>query len=175
MDADSLRQRLDDPAVQLVDVRFPNEWDAGRLPGAVHIQSDYIYDRLDELDRDRLVLAVCRTGSRSATVVEMLSGEGFRSENLEGGLTAWVEAGGELVDSAGGPGRIVDPEPPPDERPEHVQALEASFLDALFAVQEYFGEEEATEEEIREFLKNRLVGEGRTPEEADRILDGRDA
>lgn len=173
MDVEALRSRLADPGIQLVDVRLPNEWEAGHLPGAVHIQSDYLYDRLGELDRDRLVLAVCRTGSRSATAVEILQSEGFRSENLDGGLTAWVDSGGQLVGTHGEAGYIVDPEAPPDDRPEHVRALEASFLDALFSVQEYFGDEEATEDEIREFLKNRLIGEGKTPEEADRILDGK--
>lgn len=170
MDAETLRQRLDE--VQVVDVRWPNEWEAGRLDGAVHIPSDYLYDHLDELDRDRPIVAVCRSGSRSSTAVDVLRSEGFEADNLEGGLEAWVAAGQPLRAPDGGPGQVVEGEPPPDDRPEHVQALEASFLDAVFAVQEYFGEEEASEEEIREFLRNRLIGEGRTPAEADRILDG---
>lgn len=158
--------------MQVVDVRWPNEWEAGHLEGAVLIPADYLYERLDELDRHRPVVAVCRTGSRSASSVELLRGEGFEADNLDGGVVGWAEEGHPLVAADGGPGRVVDPEPPPDDRPEEVRVLEASFLDAVFAVQEYFGDEEPSEEEVREFLRNRLIGEGRSPEEADRILDG---
>ena len=35
---------------QVVDVRYPNEWEAGHIDGAVHIPGDYIFDRVAELD-----------------------------------------------------------------------------------------------------------------------------
>lgn len=170
MDVRTLQERRSD--VQILDVRWPNEWEAGHLDGAAHIPSDYLYDHLDELDRSRPFVAVCRTGRRSATAVDILRSEGFEAENLEGGLEAWAAAGLPLVAADGTAGRVVEPQPPADDRPEHLRQLEGAYLDALFAVHEYFGDRDASEEEVRAFLRNRLIGEGRSPEEADRILDG---
>jgi len=47
MDPEALHERLD--KFQVVDVRYPNEWEAGRINGAVHIPVDYLYEREDEL------------------------------------------------------------------------------------------------------------------------------
>lgn len=160
--------------MQLVDVRWPNEWEAGRIEGAVHIPADYLFDEIETLDRARPVVAVCRSGDRSARVVAQFCDEGFDADGLEGGLLAWVAAGFTLVDAEGGRGRVVEGEPPVDERPAEMRQLEASYLDALFAVQEYFGDEEPADDQVRAFLRNRLIGEGRSPSEADRILDGPD-
>ena len=57
-----------------------------------------------------------------------------------------------------------------DDRPEEMQELEKEFLDTAFAVQEHFGDREPSEEELRSFLRDRLVDEGRSPEEADAVI-----
>lgn len=54
MDAKVLERRKDE--VQVVDVRWPNEWEAGHIAGAVHIPVEELDDRLDELDRSRPVV-----------------------------------------------------------------------------------------------------------------------
>jgi CBS domain-containing protein len=51
-----------------------------------------------------------------------------------------------------------------------VARLEKEFMDTIEAAQEHFGDREPSEEELRRFLRDRLVSEGRTPEEADRFL-----
>jgi rhodanese-related sulfurtransferase len=79
--------------VQIVDVRWPNEWEAGRIEGAVHIPQDQLEDRLDELDRGRPVVAVCRSGNRSSAAAVDLEATGFQADNLDGGLEAWVASG----------------------------------------------------------------------------------
>lgn len=79
--------------VQLVDVREPDEWQAGRIPGARWIRLSELPDRLDELDHDRPVVTTCRAGGRGGKAAELLAGRGFRAVNLEGGLQAWAEAG----------------------------------------------------------------------------------
>lgn len=168
MDAARLAGLL--PGTQIVDVRWPNEWDAGHVEGAVHIPPDELDDRLDELDRDRPVVAVCRTGSRSTLAAESLRADGFDADSLDGGLLAWAEAGLPLVASDGSAGRIVDPEAPADDRPEAHQRLQTELLQVLFAVQEHFGDQEPTEEEVRAFLRQRLIDQGRSPDEADRFL-----
>ena len=156
--------------VQVVDVRWPNEWDAGRIDGSIHIPQDELDDRLEELDRATPVVTVCRSGSRSASAAEQLRADGFEAENLDGGLLAWVEAGLPLTD----PGEVVEAEPPPDDRPEHLQRLQSEFLQVLMAVQEEFGDKEVSDEEVRAFLRKRLIDEGRSPEQADEFLAGLD-
>jgi rhodanese-related sulfurtransferase len=163
-----LAERL--TSVQVVDVRWPNEWAAGHIDGARHIPQDQLDDRQGELDRERPVVTVCRTGNRSAVAASWLRDDGFQAENLDGGLDEWAAAGLPLVAPDGTPGRVVDPEPPPDDRPEEQQRLQAELLSVLFAVQERFGDREPTEGEVRAFLRERLIGEGRSPEEADEFL-----
>ena len=160
---------------QVVDVRYPNEWEAGHIDGAVHIPGDYIFDRVGELDPNRPVVTVCRSGSRSAEAAEELTGEGFDVRNLDGGMQAWAAAGLPFVAADGSQGTVAEPEPPPDDRPEAMQRLQADFMDVIFAAQEHFGDKEPTEDEMRGFLRDRLIGEGRTPEEADRILAAMDS
>ena len=168
MDAKTLARRLDD--VQVLDVRYPNEWEAGRIDGTLHIPGDDLADRVDELDKDRPVVTVCRSGSRSQRAAEWLQGEGFNAENLEGGMQAWAEAGLDFHAGDGSPGEVAEPEPPPDERPPEMQALQARFLDVIFAAKEHFGDHEPSEEEMRTFLRDRLVSEGKSPEEADEFV-----
>ena len=48
--------------------------------------------------------------------------------------------------------------------------LERDLLETIEAVAEHFGDHDPSEDEIRAFLRDRLVAEGKTPEEADRFL-----
>ena len=155
---------------QIVDVRWRGEWEAGRIEGAVHIPQDELDDRLEEIDHRRPVVTVCRTGTRSGTAAEQLRAQGFQAENLEGGMVAWADDGLAVTTPEGAPGTVADAEPPPDDRPVEHQRLQAELLSLLFDVQEHFGEREASEEEIRGFLRQRLIREGRSPEEADKFL-----
>jgi hypothetical protein len=64
-------------------------------------------------------------------------------------------------------------EPEPEEEPDQeLQGLHDEFLELALAIQERFGGAEPTEEQIREFLRERLITEGKTPEEADAFLAG---
>lgn len=82
------QDRLPDNAV-LVDVREDTEWAAGRAPRSVFIPLSEIESRLDELPDERPIVVVCRSGSRSARVVEYLISEGYDAVNLDGGMVAW--------------------------------------------------------------------------------------
>jgi rhodanese-related sulfurtransferase len=81
---------------QLVDVRQDFEWDAGRIPGALHIPLDALPSRSGEIDRERPVIFQCRTGARSSMATEAFRASGIEAFNLAGGLEAWVEQGLEL-------------------------------------------------------------------------------
>jgi rhodanese-related sulfurtransferase len=104
VDPRQVAERLDD--VQLIDVREPDEWEAGRIEGARHIPLGDLGDRLDEIDRGRLVVAVCRSGGRSSKVVDALRARGYDAENLAGGMQAWERAGLPFGAPDGGPGRV---------------------------------------------------------------------
>ena len=104
MDPRQVADRLDE--VQLIDVREPDEWEAGRIEGARHIPLGEIGNRLDEIDRSRPVVAVCRSGGRSGKVVDALRAHGYDAENLVGGMQAWEHAGLPFGAPDGGPGRV---------------------------------------------------------------------
>ena len=93
--------------LHLLDVRETDEWDAGHIEGAQHIPLGDLGARLDEVPRDRTVVAVCRSGSRSDRAAKGLRVSGYAAENLEGGVTAWTLAGLPLVDNAGRAGRVI--------------------------------------------------------------------
>lgn len=163
MDPQTVAARVHE--LQLVDVRYDSEWNAGHIEGAVHIPEDDIEDRVGELDRSRPVVTVCRAGTRSDEAAEWLRSQGFDAENLAGGMLAWKWAGLPIT------GRIVEPDPPPGLEDEESERIHHQFLEIALAVQERFGVGvQPSEEEIRGFLKERLVSEGRTPEEADKFL-----
>ena len=79
---------------QVVDVREPDEREAGRIPGdTAHIELDRLTNKADSIDRDRPVVFYCRTGSRSAMAAQAFSAAGYDAHNLDGGLKAWVADG----------------------------------------------------------------------------------
>ena len=88
--------------VQIVDVREPAEFHGplGHIPDAQLIPLGSLQDSLAKLDRERPVVAVCRSGSRSARAVAMLQQAGFaQAANLAGGMLRWRVDGGR-VDNA---------------------------------------------------------------------------
>ena len=78
---------------QLVDVREPYEWDAGRIPGAAHIELERLAGRADDLDRERPVIFQCRMGRRSALATQAFRAAGYDAYNMTGGIQAWADAG----------------------------------------------------------------------------------
>ncbi len=80
----------------IVDVREAAERAHGAIPGSVHIPLGDLRERLDELPRDRLLVASCQTGQRSYNACCILTERGFRAANLSGAYQTWraVVAGG---------------------------------------------------------------------------------
>ncbi len=77
----------------IVDVREPDEWNAGHIPGARLIPLGQLPQRLNELDPAREIVLVCRSGNRSAQATVLLQRAGFtRVANLAGGMIAWSRA-----------------------------------------------------------------------------------
>ena len=76
-----------------LDVRTPAEWQAGRMPGALHVPMGTLGERTAELPRDRTIVVVCRSGNRSDLVTRALRDAGYRAENLDGAMKAGARAG----------------------------------------------------------------------------------
>lgn len=76
----------------VLDVREHDEWEAGRISGALHIPMTELAGRQGEIPASRLIV-VCRSGSRSAYATEALIRAGYEAENLAGGMKAWQAAG----------------------------------------------------------------------------------
>ena len=86
--------------IQIVDVRERDEFDGplGRIRDAKLIPLGELPHRLDELARDRPVVAVCRSGARSAQASVLLAKAGFTDvANLAGGMLRWRAEGNPVV------------------------------------------------------------------------------
>jgi NADPH-dependent 2,4-dienoyl-CoA reductase/sulfur reductase-like enzyme/rhodanese-related sulfurtransferase len=83
-----IEQLADFPA-QILDVRTPQEFAAGHIPGAVNIPIDELRGRLNEVPRDRPVVAYCQVGMRGYLATRLLVQQGFDAVNLSGGYTTF--------------------------------------------------------------------------------------
>jgi len=85
------RRRLAGEAIQLIDVRQPDEWNFARIEGAKLIPLGEILNRMGEIDPNRETVIHCKMGGRSARAIDALQRAGFKGElkNLKGGITAW--------------------------------------------------------------------------------------
>ena len=65
-----------------------------RLPGAVWIPLGELPTRLNDIPKDKTVVAVCRSGNRSSQATSFLRGQGFDNvHNMTGGMNDWQQAG----------------------------------------------------------------------------------
>jgi rhodanese-related sulfurtransferase len=79
---------------QVIDVREPEEWDAGHMAEATLIPLGDLEQRRHELDPAAPVVIVCRSGRRSLIAADYLAQMGFRhARSLAGGMIAWAAAG----------------------------------------------------------------------------------
>jgi rhodanese-related sulfurtransferase len=104
MNVEQFLARRDD--LLLIDVRHPHEWEAGRIEGSRHLPLDELPARLDDVDRERPVVTVCRGGPRSAQAAELLRAHGVQADHLEGGIVAWADLGLPVVIPDGRPGSV---------------------------------------------------------------------
>src|SRR5947199_5676489 len=99
VDPAAVREQAQNGAV-LVDVREPDEWGAGHVPGARHVPKSYLESRIEGVipQRDAHVVLYCASGNRSAwaarTLIEDLGYE--HVESMTGGFTLWEVGGYQL-------------------------------------------------------------------------------
>jgi rhodanese-related sulfurtransferase len=83
----------------VVDVREPEEYVAGHIPGAINLPLSQLRGRFTELPRDRDLWIVCGVGQRAYYATRFLAQHGYRARNLSGGFTTYTafrEAGAAL-------------------------------------------------------------------------------
>jgi len=87
--AEFLARRDQGDSMTLLDVR--EDWEVGvaNVSGTMHIPMGQVADRLTELDRNKEVVVLCRSGRRSLEIAKLLQAQGFKSLNLTGGILAW--------------------------------------------------------------------------------------
>jgi len=99
-DADTAKERLEEKNVLVIDVREPDEFDKGHLPGAICIPRGLLEGAADAGTKyrderlcraqDEIILLYCQSGGRSAMAALTLQQMGFsRTYNLAGGVEVW--------------------------------------------------------------------------------------
>lgn len=97
LDAAQLRNAVSNQDAQIVDVRGPDEWRRGHIPGAIHIPLAALPDRIGELNTAAPIVLHCKGGSRSAIATSFLQARGITNvSNLAGGFQSWVKGGFEV-------------------------------------------------------------------------------
>ena len=82
----------------ILDVRQPEEFEAGHIPGSILIPLDVLETRLSELPKNEKIVVVCRSGNRSATGRDILLNAGFETvTSMAGGMNEWINKGFETV------------------------------------------------------------------------------
>ena len=73
----------------LVDVRTPQEFSQGHIPGALNIPVDELRRRLGEFPRDRQIAVYCQVGQRGYLATRILQQAGFSAANIGGGYKTY--------------------------------------------------------------------------------------
>ena len=91
--ADAKARIADKQPPFILDVRQPDEFQAGHIAGAKLIPLGDLQKHMNELPKDTEILCVCRSGMRSSSAVSQLTRAGFNAINLRGGMMGWQSAG----------------------------------------------------------------------------------
>ena len=76
----------------LLDVREPNEFQIGRIPGSTLIPLGEVPQRVNEIPRDKEIIVHCKMGGRSARAASFLREQGYTNvKNLKGGILDWSD------------------------------------------------------------------------------------
>jgi rhodanese-related sulfurtransferase len=87
------QEKIASGGAQLIDVREGYEWDAGRIPGARHIELERLAAQSETIDKDRPVIFQCRLGARSAMATQAFRAAGYDAWSMAGGIQRWAEEG----------------------------------------------------------------------------------
>lgn len=99
-DAAAFDKDIQQPGIQIFDVRTAGEFNTGHLPNALqadYTRKDEFKDRVQYLDKQKPVYIYCLSGGRSSAAAKWMRENGFNQVvELEGGINAWKQAGKRL-------------------------------------------------------------------------------
>jgi len=78
--------------LQVLDVRSPDEWKNGHIPGAKHIFLPEVQEKSNELSKEKPVAVYCDSGYRASLAASILNSQGFDVHNVPGSWQAWLSA-----------------------------------------------------------------------------------
>lgn len=88
--AEEVLQRIQNKKeVNLIDVRTDEEVASGIIPGARHIPLHELPERMQELDKEKEYILVCRSDGRSGKATKFLNANGYKALNMIGGMLKW--------------------------------------------------------------------------------------
>ena len=90
MTVHEVKDRADE--LQIVDVRTPDEWEEGHIPGAKHLFLPDVPKKSRQLDKDVPIAVYCATGYRASIAASLLKADGFDVRNIPGSWQAWTNA-----------------------------------------------------------------------------------
>ena len=91
----------EDPDLQLIDVREPQERDAGHIEGSLHIELQKLTSLAGTVQREHPVVFYCRVGARSEMAAQAFRAAGFEAHSMSGGLQRWAAEGRALSPEGG--------------------------------------------------------------------------
>lgn len=97
IDVDALAALIERGDIRLVDVREPDEFAAGHVPGAVLVPLGTVPDNIDAFRGDGPTYVICQAGGRSLRACEFVADHGVEAVNIAGGTGAWVASGRDVV------------------------------------------------------------------------------
>lgn len=122
--------------VALIDVRTPEEYAFGTIPGAVNVPLDELRERLEELPRDRALWLFCGVGLRGYLASNILRGQGYSEvRNLVGGIKTYRAATATIQQpsdphAGAASAKAAAEQPATETQPEPAAAPELRVLDA---------------------------------------------
>lgn len=90
--------RSEKTGVVYLDVREPQEWNLGHIPGAVFLPRGTLEGKIEGIiPREKSVIVYCASGNRSALAADTMQQMGYSDvASMSGGFSGWVEAGGDI-------------------------------------------------------------------------------
>jgi len=97
---EAMQMKEADPSIVYLDVREPNEWNLGRIPGAIFTARGNLEGRIEAtIPRESRIIIYCARGNRSALAADTLQQMGYTDvASMSQGFLGWVDAGGEVED-----------------------------------------------------------------------------
>lgn len=108
---DEAQEKLASGSARVIDIRMPFDYAGGRIPGSLNLPNNAIRFRKGEVPEDKELLFLSEDGGRSVDACRLALSLGFHDVfNIDGGFTAWAEAGNPIETISEG---IASPVQPP--------------------------------------------------------------